>query len=270
MVRGTGRVCCRVVSPHGTSTSRDDRRAHLRPHLGGPPGGCAGCALHLPVVGGIVRHLWSVRAWGSGVSGGAYLTREGMDHVPTYPLSRRAAAMGRAQPRRSGSTCWSLAPIASAASSTSSWGDGDRRQPPHPLCRREGPAGGAAPTGAGERGGGPPPGPSPRVTGRMAWGEAVQRGRSGGPLIRDPKCGCTCQDRKGWLSASIGGTPRASTLPSASANVHRTPRAGGQRSRTRRVRSHPLAGEEHRYLLHESMPEDMACRLMPRWLGLTQ
>jgi hypothetical protein len=44
--------------------------------------------------GGIVRHMWSVRARGSGVSAGQHLTREGVDHVPTDPFSRRAAAMG--------------------------------------------------------------------------------------------------------------------------------------------------------------------------------
>jgi hypothetical protein len=44
--------------------------------------------------GGIVRRGWGVRAWGSGVSAGQHLTREEVDHVPTYPFSRRAAAMG--------------------------------------------------------------------------------------------------------------------------------------------------------------------------------
>jgi hypothetical protein len=40
-----------------------------------PPGGCAGCVLHLPIVGGIVRHMWGVSAWGAGVSATQHLTR---------------------------------------------------------------------------------------------------------------------------------------------------------------------------------------------------
>jgi hypothetical protein len=64
-----------------------------------PPGGCAGCVLHLPIVGGIVRHMWGVSAWGSGVSATQHLTREEGDRVPTDPLSRRVAAMGRGPAR---------------------------------------------------------------------------------------------------------------------------------------------------------------------------
>jgi hypothetical protein len=48
--------------------------------------------------GGIVRRGWGVRARGSGVSAGQHLTKEEVDHVPTYPLSRSAAAMRQVQP----------------------------------------------------------------------------------------------------------------------------------------------------------------------------
>jgi hypothetical protein len=48
--------------------------------------------------GGFLRRVWGVRAQGSGVSAGQHLTKEEGDHVPAYPLSRRAAAMGRVQP----------------------------------------------------------------------------------------------------------------------------------------------------------------------------
>jgi hypothetical protein len=85
-----------------------------------------------------------------------------------------------------------------------------------------------------------------------------------------PGVGCACQDRKGWLRARLVGILRASALTSASAHLHQTPRAVGQYSRALRVRSHPPEGEENRFLLHESMPEDMACGLMPCWLGLTR
>jgi hypothetical protein len=83
-----------------------------------------------------------------------------------------------------------------------------------------------------------------------------------------PGVGYACQDKKGWLRASLRGTPRASALPAARAHVHQTPRAVEQHSRVRRVRSHPREEEENRRLLHERMPEDMACGLMPRGLGL--
>jgi hypothetical protein len=76
----------RVVGTCGKRVNR--QRAGCIPHGGqggldqvcngeDPPSGYAGCALHLPIVGGIVRHLWSVSAWDSSVSGGAHLTRGG-------------------------------------------------------------------------------------------------------------------------------------------------------------------------------------------------
>jgi hypothetical protein len=85
-----------------------------------------------------------------------------------------------------------------------------------------------------------------------------------GPTDRAPRIyGGACQDRKGWLNASIGGTPHAFALPPVSANVHQTPRAVEQRSRILPVRLYLCEGEENRSLLHESMPEAMACGWMP-------
>jgi hypothetical protein len=140
--------------------------------------------------------------------------------------------------------------------------------PTCPLCRRDGPAQGAAPAGADACHGGLPPCPYPRVTSRMAWGEAAWRGRRGGPRIRDPRRGVRLSGQEGMAESAPWGHPSraGSSLCQRPWGIRLRAREGSAHAHLV-VRAYPLAGEENRFLLHESMPAGMACEWMPRGLG---